>query len=123
MSKNTKLIFVYNANSGKLNAFFDTLHKKISPSTYQCNLCQLTYGSFTEMPEWKSFRENFSGEMEFLHIDEFEKKYPKAGSYPVVYQVTDSGNLEVLLNTEQVDHFKNLQELIAFFEDWANKDK
>lgn len=114
-----KLIFVYNANSGKLNAFFDTLHKKLSPSTYQCNLCQLTYGSFTEMPEWKNFRENFSGEMQFLHIDEFEALYPKAESYPLVYQEGDDGKLEVLLNTEQVNSFKDLQSLITYFKNWA----
>ena len=116
-----KLIFVYNANSGKLNAFFDTLHKKLSPSTYQCNLCQLTYGAFTEMPEWKNFRENFSGEMEFLHIDDFEAKYPKAESYPVVYKLNDNEQLEILLNTKQVDAFKDLKSLIQFFQDWSSQ--
>ena len=33
-----KLIFVYNANSGKLSAALDIAHKIISPSTYQCRL-------------------------------------------------------------------------------------
>ncbi len=52
-----KLIFVYNANAGKLSAALDIAHKIISPSTYQCNLCSLTHGTFTERDVWKKFSE------------------------------------------------------------------
>ena len=31
-----KLIFVYNAESGKLNTLFDIAHKVIKPETYKC---------------------------------------------------------------------------------------
>lgn len=30
------LIFVYNANSGMWNTMLDTIHKTVSPETYQC---------------------------------------------------------------------------------------
>jgi hypothetical protein len=119
MSDLSKLIFVYNANSGKLNAFMDTLHKKISPSTYQCSLCMITYGSFTEMPEWKEFRESFPGEMEFLHIDEFEKIYPAEKTYPVVLSKDKNGKLNQVLSTQQLDAIKELPVLIQYFRDWA----
>lgn len=118
MSNLSKLIFVYNANSGKLNAFMDTLHKKLSPSTYQCSLCSMTYGSFTEMPEWKAFRESFSGEMEFLHIDEFEKLYPSQATYPVV--LSQQGlELKAVLSTEQLNAMSDLKALIQYFDEWA----
>ncbi len=39
------LVFVYNANSGLLNALLDMGHKVVSPRTYPCSLCALTYGS------------------------------------------------------------------------------
>ncbi len=42
------LIFVYNADSGKLNVLFDVGHKIVSPGTYKCDLCTLTHGTFTE---------------------------------------------------------------------------
>lgn len=118
MSNLSKLLFVYNANSGKLNAFMDTLHKKLSPSTYQCSLCMLTYGSFTEMPEWKEFRETFPGEMEFLHTDEYEKLYPAQTSYPVVLSQQD-GELSTILNAEELNAMRDLQALIQYFRDWA----
>ncbi len=38
------LIFVYNADSGLLNAINDGILKIVSPSTYQCSLCSLTFG-------------------------------------------------------------------------------
>jgi hypothetical protein len=119
MSDPSKLIFVYNANSGKLNAFMDTLHKKLSPSTYQCNLCQITYGTFTEMPEWKEFRESFPGEMRFLHIDEFEEEFPKEESYPVVLEQSSDGSLKTVMSSKRVESIGELKELIQFFKDWA----
>ncbi|WP_241234677.1 hypothetical protein [Nonlabens ponticola] len=59
-----KLIFVYNANSGRINSWLDSAHKIISPSTYQCKLCELTHGAFTEHDEWSRFRESLAGERE-----------------------------------------------------------
>ena len=48
-----KLIFIYNANSGKHNALLDTMHKIVSPNTYNCNLCDITFGLFTENKTWR----------------------------------------------------------------------
>jgi len=55
----SKLIFVYNANSGAINALLDSAHKIISPQTYDCKLCELTYGVFKEDEEWLRFLEGF----------------------------------------------------------------
>ncbi len=72
-----KLIFVYNADSGLINTLIDIGHKALSPQTYQCNLCGLTFGLVSEHKQWKQFREESSKEMEFLHRDEFEQKYAR----------------------------------------------
>ena len=37
------LIFVYNANGGFFNGFSDYIHKLVSPKTYECSLCAITY--------------------------------------------------------------------------------
>ena len=41
-----ELIFIYNAKSGLVNELLDFAHKIISPETYNCNLCAITYGTF-----------------------------------------------------------------------------
>jgi hypothetical protein len=48
-----KLIFVYNADSGILNAIKDLIHKNVSPETYPCSLCAVTYDNLGMKREWK----------------------------------------------------------------------
>lgn len=75
MQTSPKLIFVYNADSGLLNALKDCTHKILSPQTYPCKLCALTYGAFAERKKWKKFRNQFNTQMVFLHADEFYQQY------------------------------------------------
>ena len=42
----SELIFIYNAKSGIVNEFLDFAHKIASPSTYNCNLCAISYDNF-----------------------------------------------------------------------------
>jgi len=46
-----RLIFVYNAESGTMNSAIDFAHKMLSPETYECNLCRITYGNFAMKKE------------------------------------------------------------------------
>lgn len=119
MENATSLIFVYNAHSGLWNSIVESMHKIISPDTYQCALCQITYGTFTELPEWKQFKENFPGEMHFYHIDEFEEKYPAEHSYPVILSEEADGTLASMLNTDRINNLRDLSELIQYCRDWA----
>ena len=81
-----KLLFVYNANSDKMSMALDFMHKIISPSTYACDLCAITYGNFGIKKEWGDFIKALPSESEFLHKDEFKKKYPGINTdFPVVY--------------------------------------
>ena len=107
-----KLIFVYNANSGKLSAAFDIAHKIISPGTYQCNLCQLTHGAFKELDVWKKFREESVTEMVFYHKDEFEHQYDTKFEYPVVLKEED-GELVEYITAEGINSLKDVEDLIA----------
>ena len=51
----SRLLFVYNADSGLFNTLTDIAHKMLSPKTYTCNLCAITHGLFSEKEEWKEF--------------------------------------------------------------------
>lgn len=105
------LIFVYNADSGPVSGLFDLGHKILSPSTYQCSLCTLTHGPFTEKEAWKEFRQSVGLPMEFLHRDEFEKKYELTFEYPVILR--KNSNLEVLMAKKEIDAISDLDGLIV----------
>ena len=109
-----KLIFVYNANSGRLNTLFDIAHKLISPETYQCDLCSLTHGALSEKKAWQEFRKKSGLKMEFLHKDEFEQLHAKTFDYPVILKQAD--DIELLLNADEISHIKSVDELIALIE-------
>lgn len=106
-----KLIFVYNADSGLINTLLDIGHKVISPETYECNLCALTYGVVSENKKWKQFREKSNIEMEFLHRDEFEQKYRQKFDYPVILK--EDEELSVLISRTELNEIETLDELIS----------
>ena len=110
-----QLLFVYNARSGKLNAFFDSVHKIMSPSTYSCRLCTLTHGVFQERSLWKDFRGNSGIEMLFFHRDEFLQKYGEVleskFSYPVILRRTEEA-LEVFITKEELNALSSEAELV-----------
>lgn len=114
-----ELIFVYNANAGKLNALIDSGHKIISPSTYDCKLCDLTYGVFKERKEWVRFRKSVMTPLTFLHKDKFLKAYaskwiPKY-EFPIVLGVRN-GELEVVISTKDCRALESLPALISSVE-------
>ncbi len=106
-----KLIFVYNADSGLMNTLMDIGHKAISPQTYECNLCGLTFGLLSEHKQWKKFREESNVDMEFLHRDEFEQKYNQKFEYPIVLK--QDNDLSVTISKTELDKIKTLDQLIA----------
>lgn len=117
---NEKLLFIYNANSGKINGYLDALHKLVSPKTYSCNLCEITYGVFTENKTWKKFRTSGNFPMKFIHLDEFKKQYAsKFGSkftFPIVL-LENKGELELFISTNELNGLKNAEGLIEMISD------
>ena len=110
------LVFVYNADSGMLNLVKDIAHKLLSPGTYPCSLCDLTYSAFGERKSWIRFRKSLTVSQQYLHIDEFASEYRGAMSvtqfdaiqYPAVFRVRDSAGsednkLELVATKQQID--------------------
>ncbi|WP_421810935.1 GTPase [Flagellimonas sp.] len=114
-----RLLLVYNADSGTRNAILDSMHKVFSPSTYACNLCDITYGLVSENRVWKKFRKERSGQLEFLHRDEFKKQYAcKFGAkftFPIVLIETPM-DLEVFITTDELNQLQTAGELINLIE-------
>ena len=113
--EDARLIFIYNANSGLRNALLDGAHKALSPHTYQCNLCDLTFGVINEKKAWKRFREEEDRSMEFLHKDEFNKQYASKFGYkfefPIVL-IAVNNELQVFISTKELNELENTDALI-----------
>ena len=108
--KEKQLIFVYNAHSDLFSTVTDFAHKLLSPATYSCNLCTLTYGNFIVKQEWKSFIKSLSIKAVFLYKDEFEKEYKIQSPLPAVFIGMD-GIVKVLISKQEIESCKSLEEL------------
>jgi len=107
------LLFVYNADTGLFNTLADIGHKIFSPSTYQCDLCMLTHGYFSERGEWRSFIENLGIEANFLHRDEFHRQFPAIDvPLPAVFLQQD-GETRVCINARSLHDCKSVGDLQA----------
>ena len=115
----TKLLFVYNANNGAGSKMLDFAHKILSPATYDCKLCALTFGTFTEHGQWKAFRKALQAkghQLSFLHKNKFQKSYKSkfghAHTFPIILLETAYG-LEVWVSTQTLNGMLTVQELIT----------
>ncbi|HEX8427079.1 hypothetical protein [Hymenobacter sp.] len=79
----TELLFVYNADSGLANGLLDMFHKILSPKTYPCSLCGVTYGNTSMRVEWKQYIHALPVKTRFLHRDEFLTELPQLRNYPL----------------------------------------
>lgn len=114
----------------------DSAHKIVSPDTYDCKLCELTFGVFNENELWSRFRESVSQnhpnlQLEFLHKDEFAKQYwskwlPKY-DFPTVLSVSDveqdyndgfgtNSGLDIFMSTTDMNAMETVQQLMEMIE-------
>ncbi|WP_342303684.1 hypothetical protein [Methanolobus sp. ZRKC5] len=108
-----KIIFVYNADSGIFNSIEDYVHKIASPSTYDCNLCGLTYGNVGMKSGWKQFVSGLKFPVEFLHKDEFLEKYDIENvSFPCAYIESDN-EVELLISSDEMNSLDELDDLMS----------
>jgi hypothetical protein len=116
MTPTRRLIFVYNADSGFFNMLSDVARKLLSPETYHCKLCALTYSPFAIRTEWRGFLAGLATECRFLHRDEFAHEYPLMEiALPAVLCESDAGvTLCVEAATlEKCDSLEGLKGLIT----------
>lgn len=105
------LIFVYNADSGLYNALGDIAHKIISPRSYPCNLCAITYSISGMRHEWEQFLRTLNTPYEFLHRDELKGRYSVEGfRLPAVFKKEGEG-LEVWIDASAINSCRNLDDL------------
>lgn len=107
----SKLIFVYNADGGVFNLLSDAAHKIFSPHTYACRLCALTHSNFGMKRDWKAFLETLDFDAEFLHADEFKKKYPlEETEFPAIFRA-ENNRLTLTIDAAEINACRSLDDL------------
>ncbi len=107
-----KLIFVYNADGGIINMVKDLIHKNVSPETYPCSLCVVTWDNLGMKRDWKQFVLQLGREVEFLHRDELKKKYGIVEvPLPAAFTKCMGEKPELWLNAEMMDSCGSLEDL------------
>ena len=111
------LVFVYNANSGVLNALADLVHKTVSPSTYPCKLCDITYGVTGMRRAWASFIKQSDFKSVFTYRDLLPTQYPQiqVSDLPAVFVLGDSTSQEVI-SAEEFITLEDIPSLISHLE-------
>ncbi|WP_035563594.1 hypothetical protein [Hymenobacter sp. IS2118] len=100
-----RLIFVYNADGGRLAGLKDMFHKILSPGTYPCSLCAVTYGATSMQPEWREFIKTLPVPVDFLHRDEFIRDYSQWRQHllPAAFALPDLGPLQPFIEAPEMD--------------------
>lgn len=109
-----KIIFVYNADSRILNSIKDLIHKNVSPKTYECRLCAVTYDNFGMIREWKDFIQTINIPAEFLHRDELKNQYGVENiPLPTALIQRKDNDLQIWISADEMNQCKSLNDLKA----------
>lgn len=112
-----RLLIVYNADGGLLNALKDALWKIASPATYPCSLCAITYGAVSMHPEWKRFLAELPFDVAFHHRDDFAAAYPGHGiALPAIAIAFGDAAPELLVSKTVLDQTGDTMELMEVVE-------
>jgi len=112
MAAAEEFIFVYNADGNFFAGLTDFAHKIISPDTYACSLCKITYGNFAMKNEWKQFLAGLPQKKTFLHRDEFHRDYPQFAqmALPVILKRRGS-DLSVMVKADELNSQEDIAQL------------
>jgi len=114
-----RLICVYNADTGLIEALMHAVHKQFRPETYPCSLCALTYGAVSMRGDWKAFWQGLDAEVLFYHRDDFTADFPRFGTdgsqevaLPVIMIDEADSEPRILISDKELDAMADVNELI-----------
>ena len=109
----TEIIFIYNAKSGTVNSLIDWAHKIVSPDTYECSLCSLTYDNLGKRAEWITFLRELKIKTSFIYKDHIlNNQGLKDASLPCAY-FKESNDMKLLISPDEMNAYQDLDELIV----------
>jgi hypothetical protein len=109
-----RLVIVYNAEAGLAAGVMDSIHKLVSPGTYPCQLCAVTYGLATMKREWRTFLDGLGMELLFHHRPDFRAAFPQAADWPLpLIAVETGGVLRPLVGAAELTQAVDLRALMT----------
>ena len=109
-----ELIFIYNAKSGLVNEMIDFAHKIVSPETYDCNLCAISYGTFTKKKRWSNYINSLPIKSTFTYKDKISalKKGLSSLKFPTII-IRDGVELNEIISRNEINNINNINQLIS----------
>ena len=120
-----ELLVVYNADRGFFNTVFSSIHKTLSPETYTCELCRLSYGMTGMIGAWKTYLEYLPLSVRSFHRDQFRDAFPnlRETRLPAILSRGADGRCRELLGADAINSAGNLTTLINLLDEaLAKKD-
>lgn len=106
-----RILIVYNADSGLVAGALDTLHKLVSPATYPCRLCEVSYGLLGMKRAWRATLDALSIPVAFFHRDDC----PHAGIALPAILLEAEGQLTELVSATDFASIDSLEALRSAF--------
>jgi hypothetical protein len=107
------LLIVYNAGEGLFAALGDAVHKAVSPATYPCSLCAVSYGAVRMRPEWRAHLRALPYATRFYHRPDFRRAYPTMAALPLpAILLEDEAGPRVVLGAATLNTLPDVEGLI-----------
>ena len=108
------LVMVYNADGGVFAALTDAVHKLVSPATYPCSLCAVSYGAVTMRHEWRDYLASLPIPRRFHHRDDFARAWPGLQiDLPAILLDRGGEGPDILIGAAELDRLESASALIA----------
>jgi hypothetical protein len=112
-----RLVFVYNAEAGIAAGIMDSVHKIVSPGTYPCSLCAVTYGLVGMRRAWRAWLAALPLPAVFHHRPDFRAAWPQAADWPLpLVALAGAGELRLLIAADRLAALDTIPALAAAIE-------
>ena len=105
------LYFVYNAKGDIFSVVGDFFHKSLSPKTYPCKLCDLSYGIFSKKKAWEKFLDSLDVDYEFVYKNKLDRFNQEIKEFPIIL-IGNEDEVEVFLSRKDINNTENIESLI-----------
>ena len=109
-----ELIFIYNVKSGVVNEMIDFAHKIVSPKTYDCNLCAISYNTFTKKKRWSDYINSLPIKSVFTYKDKVSSLEKELSNlkFPTIV-IRNGVELNEIISRNEINNINNINQLIS----------
>ena len=105
------IFFVYNAKNDFPSIVGDFFHKSLAPKTYPCQLCKLTYGTFSKKKQWEEYLSSLKYNYQFVYKNDIKKLTYIDNQYPVIL-FGQENKWDILVSKEELNNCQTIEKLI-----------